>query len=434
MSAARGRMRECRAGRRGSAVHARRRHSRRHPRRPRRHRAPPRARRRPRAGWRSTVGRWAGRRCADDRWRRGIPARRTGGRAPRCAAPGPAASRRCARWCRRPPCSAQESRRPAPAPARRRRCARASIASRCEIGGLGPRGQPCRLRALAARHVLGVLLAVEHHARRPTSRKSTCTSAAPTHGDVLVAHAVVRARRTGPKRDVGEIAVAVGETPGHLAVGARGHGRRARQRHAGHVQRLLAIDAQPRRVPDRGHAQVQVHVVGDQRHARLRVDAGHRPVVAARPGVCRGLRRRSAYRPATRAAAPGTDAWSRAAEPLQADCTHGGVGGIVRRVPARVAGVEKGDELVRGLGSAARGAAARSSRRRSSLGASACRTAVATTSNAPPARSPRATTARGVARSSRYSHGRARETRQAGVHAAGIRLDDGAFVRRARPR
>ncbi len=107
----------------------------------------------------------------------------------------------------------------------------------------------------------------------------------------------------------------------------------------------------------------------------------------------------------------------------------GRFGGIVRRIPVRVAGVDEGDEVVCGRRRRcsrpprARGGACRSRR-------AGCRTAAATTSSAPPARSPRAATARGAARSSRYSQGRRSEASEAGVHAARIGLDDRAFGRR----
>ena len=104
-----------------------------------------------------------------------------------------------------------------------------------------------------------------------------------------------------------------------------------------------------------------MHVVGDQRHTRSRVDARHRPVVAAGRGrlvrrLVGGAGKRSCAGNGLREHARGVGAGR-----LDA----GRIGGIVRRIPVRMAGVDESDEVVRRLGVAARwprrarGAAAR---------------------------------------------------------------------------
>ena len=172
---------------------------------------------------------------------------------------------------------------------------------------------------------------------------------------------IVGARALAPAR-IGEIAVAVGESPGHLAVGPGRDRRRAGQRDAGDVDRRIAGDAQARRIPHGRHAEIEMHVIGDQRHTRARVHAGHRPVVAA--GRRRPRRAGLSAAPAKRSCA-GKDCVSTARESVQAACTHGRFGGVVRRVPVGVAGVDEGDERRARAGVAARGRGARSRRRRS---------------------------------------------------------------------
>ena len=100
--------------------------------------------------------------------------------------------------------------------------------------------------------------------------------------------------------DIEPVAVAVGEAPGDVPVGAGHQQRRPGQRHAVQIQRgrRIAADVQARLVPDGRHALPEVHVVGDQRGAGRGQAPGHRPAVAAharrapdavlRPRRCRG--------------------------------------------------------------------------------------------------------------------------------------------------
>ena len=76
--------------------------------------------------------------------------------------------------------------------------------------------------------------------RRSPRRGIRPARAALAYRDVLAAHAVVGTRALS-QAHVGEIAVAVGESPGDLAVGTRDHGRRARQGHAGDVEAVSPV-------------------------------------------------------------------------------------------------------------------------------------------------------------------------------------------------
>ena len=96
---------------------------------------------------------------------------------------------------------------------------------------------------------------------------------------------------------IGPVAVAVGEAPGDLAVGAGNDRRRAGQTDA--VDVALAVRragvgiAQAGAKPDIGHAQAQMHVVGQHGCAMAGEVAGHGEVVAAgaRRVQCRRQRR-----------------------------------------------------------------------------------------------------------------------------------------------
>ena len=157
--------------------------------------------------------------------------------------------------------------------------ARALEIEQPEIGRFGPGGKPRGLQALTAGHILGIVLTVEHDAGADVPIDDFDGRLA-FDGDGLAAHAELGARTLAPAR-VGEISIAVGESPGHLAVGTRGDCRRSGKRDAGDVDGGIARDAQARRVPHGRNAEIEMHVIGDERYAGARVHAGHRPVVAA---------------------------------------------------------------------------------------------------------------------------------------------------------
>jgi hypothetical protein len=128
-----------------------------------------------------------------------------------------------------------------------------------------------------------------------------------------------------------------------MAVRARGHGRRTRQRDAGDVDGRIAAGTQPRRIPDGRHAEIEVHVVGDERHARLRMDAGHGPAVAAGLGLLAARLRPRRDETQQRGKRPRQHAGVAGAGGVHA----ARIGGIVRRVPVSVAGVDEGDQPAR---------------------------------------------------------------------------------------
>ena len=105
-------------------------------------------------------------------------------------------------------------------------------------------------------------------------------------GDRVTAGGGGRIGCAGAHREpVGAVGIAVGETPGHMAVAAGDHRRQAWQAEAGHVDpaarcmRVRVAQAHPE--PDVGRTQAQVHVVGDDGAAIGGQCAGHGPVVAA---------------------------------------------------------------------------------------------------------------------------------------------------------
>jgi hypothetical protein len=76
----------------------------------------------------------------------------------------------------------------------------------------------------------------------------------------------------------------VGEGPGDVIVVSSHHARHAREREAGHFERTGLGDGlamQGILVPDGRHLNAEVHVVGEQGHARGRPRASHHPAVRA---------------------------------------------------------------------------------------------------------------------------------------------------------
>ena len=292
------------------------------------------------------------------------------------------------------------------APAPRRRCARArGRAAR----SWWPRDASRATRPAGTRRLRHPRRIPRRRARRPrrTSRNSTSTASAPRTRMRSRRTRVVGARARPPAR-IGEIAVAVGEAPGDPPLDPA-----ATAGVPGSVTPVMSsggapVSAQTRRIPDGRHAEIEVHVVGDQRDTGLRVDARPPPscccpaprVPPARAGGAGGGRKSQQRRKRLRE--------HRRAVCAQAASHAARVGGVVRRIPVRVTGVDEGDEFVRGVAASprarrprARGGAVRARR-------AASRTAAATTSNAPPAPNPRAARRAAAARSSRYSQGRAR--------------------------
>ena len=95
---------------------------------------------------------------------------------------------------------------------------------------------------------------------------------------------VVIDSRATRRLEVIPVPVAVGESPGHMAVGACDQQWRARQRDSDQIEwSLLGAggDSQPRPVPDGWHTQAQVHVIGDQGGTGAGQPAGNGPIVAA---------------------------------------------------------------------------------------------------------------------------------------------------------
>ena len=94
----------------------------------------------------------------------------------------------------------------------------------------------------------------------------------------------------GPRRvelqddEIRPVAVAVGEAPGDVAAAAGGDRRQAGEGHPGHPVLSPTTFGRPderRPVPDVGHPEAEVHVVGEESMAVRGVAAGDRPVVAA---------------------------------------------------------------------------------------------------------------------------------------------------------
>ena len=79
------------------------------------------------------------------------------------------------------------------------------------------------------------------------------------------------------------VGAGVGEAPGHRIAAPEHDQRHAGERGADHVgrRRVRLPQRQMREVPDRGGAQLQVRIVGEQRLARGRACAGHHPVVGS---------------------------------------------------------------------------------------------------------------------------------------------------------
>ena len=129
-------------------------------------------------------------------------------------------------------------------------------------------------------------------------------------GDRIAAGGGGRIVGAGMHREpVGAVGIAVGETPGHVAVAADYDRRQAGQAEAGHVDpaagRVRVRVAQAHPEPDVGRTQAQVHVVGDDGAAIGGQRAGHGPVVAAgralvrqprRPILCRSRQRAQIHR------------------------------------------------------------------------------------------------------------------------------------------
>ena len=94
----------------------------------------------------------------------------------------------------------------------------------------------------------------------------------------------VRVRAAFETDDVLEIAVAVGESPGDMAIAAGDDQRDAGQAHARYVE-ALRLDDEARAIPDIRHVEPEVHVVREQRAAAARTRARDGPVVAADHGL-----------------------------------------------------------------------------------------------------------------------------------------------------
>ncbi len=94
------------------------------------------------------------------------------------------------------------------------------------------------------------------------------------------------------RNNVCPISVAVGEAPGDVPVRARDQYWRAGKREPVEIEsRRAAVELQARPIPDRRHAQAEVHVARDQRRPRSGEGAGHNPPVAANRCGALGTRR-----------------------------------------------------------------------------------------------------------------------------------------------